>query len=120
MFLELSDAIRQHGFTNYMDFYEFVADTYEDINYFEVFRTYSSHFERLTRGNYQRWEQGRLRASSAPSQGKAHEKPTEKPTEDSPLSCPNCGSIDIVKRGKTAADSQIWGCKDCGKKFVGG
>lgn len=120
MFLELSDAIRQHGFTNYMDFYEFVADTYEDINYFEVFRTYSSHFERLTRGNYQRFEQGRLRASSAPSQGQAHEKPTEKPTEDSPLSCPHCGSIDIVKRGKTAADSQIWGCKDCGKKFVGG
>lgn len=118
MFLELSEAIRENGFTNYMDFYSFVADTYDDINYFEVFRTYSSHFERLTRGNYQLFEQGRLRASGAPSQGQAHEKPTEKPTENTPVCCPHCGSVDIVKRGKTAANSQIWGCKDCGKKFV--
>ena len=118
MFLEMGEAIREHGFTNYMDFYEFVVDTYEDMNYIEVMRCYSGHFERMTRGNYQRWEQGHLRASSAPSQGKANEKPTEKPTENTPICCPYCGSIDIVKRGKTAADSQIWGCKDCGKRFV--
>ena len=41
-----------------MDFYEFVVDTYEDMNYIEVMRCYSGHFERMTRGNYQRWEQG--------------------------------------------------------------
>lgn len=122
MFLELSNAIRDHGFTNYMDFYEFVADTYEDINYFEVFRTYSSHFERLTRGNYQRWERGQLRGSrgenhgkiDAPSQGQTHDRPTE----NIPLCCPECGSISVKKKGKTAADSQRWVCKDCGKSFV--
>lgn len=67
MFLEMGQAIREHGFTNYMDFYEFVVDTYEDMNYIEVMRCYSGHFERMTRGNYQRWEQGQrgLRPSQA-------------------------------------------------------
>ena len=32
-----------------MDFYEFVVDTYEDMNYIEVMRCYSGHFERMTR-----------------------------------------------------------------------
>ena len=45
MFLEMGQAIREHGFTNYMDFYEFVVDTYEDMNYIEVMRCYSGHFE---------------------------------------------------------------------------
>ena len=31
-----------------MDFYEFVVDTYEDMNYIEVMRCYSGHFERMT------------------------------------------------------------------------
>ena len=67
MFLEMGQAIREHGFTNYMDFYEFVVDTYEDMNYIEVMRCYSGHFERMTRGNYQRWEQEQrgLRPSQA-------------------------------------------------------
>ena len=59
MFLEMGEA-REHGFTNYMDFYEYVVDTYDDMNYIEVMREYSSHFERLTRGNHHKWEQGRL------------------------------------------------------------
>ena len=46
-----------------MDFYEYVVDTYDDMNYIEVMRAYSSHFERLTRGNHHKWEQGRLSVS---------------------------------------------------------
>ena len=112
MFLEMGQAIREHGFTNYMDFYEFVVDTYEDMNYIEVMRCYSGHFERMTRGNYQRWEQEQR--GLRPSQAKAHEKTTK----TTPDCCPACGSVDIVKRGKTLANTQRWGCNDCGKRFV--
>ena len=95
-----------------MDFYEFVVDTYEDMNYIEVMRCYSGHFERMTRGNYQRWEQGQrwLR----PSQAKLHENSTN----TTPDCCPACGYVDIVKSGKTLANTQRWACKDCGKRFV--
>lgn len=112
MFLEMGQAIREHGFTNYMDFYEFVVDTYEDMNYIEVMRCYSGHFERMTRGNYQRWEQEQR--GLRPSQAKVHEKTTK----TTPDCCPACGSVDIVKRGKTLANTQRWGCNDCGKRFV--
>lgn len=136
MFLELGEAIRIHGFTNYMDFYAFVVDTYEDMNYIEVLRCYSSHFERLTRGNHHKEERGLLRKiygvksgfedtqdheEVCPSQTQVHEKSTEiheKSTESPPLCCPECGSISVVKRGKTLANTQRWGCKDCGKRFV--
>lgn len=121
MFLEMGQAIREYGFTNYMDFYEFVVDTYEDINYIEVMRCYSGHFERMTRGNYQRWER-QQRGLFPPSQTqvheKVHEKAHEKAHENTPICCPNCGSINIVKRGKTLANTQRWGCNDCGKRFV--
>lgn len=131
MFLELGETIRDHGFTNYMDFYAYVVDNFDDMNYIEVMRTYSSHFERLTRGNHHKWEQGRLK--KRPSQAQLHEnstenstensmenstKPTENSTETPPLCCPECGSISVIKSGKTLAKSQRWACKDCGKRFV--
>ena len=112
MFLEMGQAIREHGFTNYMDFYEFVVDTYEDMNYIEVMRCYSGHFERMTRGNYQRWEQEQR--GLRPSQAKLHENSTN----STPDCCPACGSVDIVKSGKTLANTQRWACKDCGKRFI--
>ena len=122
MFMALSDAIRENEIFNYMDFYEYVIANYEDMNYVEVMRCYSSHFQRMCDGNYQRWQQGRLRGlrgpAEAPSQAQVHEKSTEKSTENAPVSCPHCGSINVVKRGKTLANSQRWGCNDCGKRFV--
>lgn len=121
MFLQMGEAIREHGFTNYMDFYEYVVDTYEDINYVEVMRSYSSHFERLTRGNYQRWEQKQRGVRVAPSQArvaKQHENNTENNTENTPICCPFCGSVDTRKHGKTLANKQRWACKDCGRTFI--
>lgn len=51
MKIELSDAIIQHNITNYADFYKFARSNY-DTEYLEIVTSYSSHFERLTRGNY--------------------------------------------------------------------
>lgn len=123
IFLELSEAIRRNNISNYMDFYCYVVDTYDDMNYVEVMRVHSSHFERMTKGNYQKWLQ--RRPEFAPSQAQVHEKPTkahenstENSTENAPICCPICGSVNIIKRGKTLSQSQRWGCKDCGKRFV--
>ena len=49
---ELCTAILDNGFTNFTDFFAFVMVAYDDSNYFEIVKTYSGLFERLTRGNY--------------------------------------------------------------------
>lgn len=116
MCIQLGEVIRDEGFTNYMDFYEYVIDNYDDINYFDVMRTYSGHFEKLTRGNYQRWEQQQQRGVS---EVKTPRKTPRKLHENSTkIYCPECGSVEVVKSGKTLAGSQRWACKDCGKRFV--
>lgn len=58
---QIAQDIRTYCISNFLDLYEYVVDTYDDTNYFELLRTYSSFFERLTRGNFQRYEQGRSR-----------------------------------------------------------
>lgn len=120
MFLEMGEAIREHGFTNYMDFYEYVVDTYDDMNYIEVMRNYSSHFERLTKGNHHKFERGQLR-KVCPSQAQTHETHTqthENTHENTPICCPECGSVNIKRNGKTLANKPRWRCKDCGKSFI--
>ena len=121
MFIAMSEAIRKNGFTNYMDFYEYVVDTYEEMAYIEVMRAYSGHYERLTKANYQRWEREQRRycgVKNAPSQDQLHENSTENSTENTSICCPECGSINIIKSGKTLSNSQRWLCKDCKKRFV--
>lgn len=122
MFLEMGQAIREHGFTNYMDFYEYVVDTYDDMNYIEVMRAYSSHFERLTRGNHHKWEQGRLSVSKGRKSVSVTSPDTLSDTPDTHENtlccCPACGSIDVKKNGKTLAGAGRLRCKDCGKSFV--
>ena len=57
---ELCAAILENGFTNFTDFYAYVMMNYEDTNYFEIVKTYSGLFERLTRGNFQKMEWERM------------------------------------------------------------
>ena len=56
MVKELCQVISDFGFTNFIDFFEYVIQNYQDSNYFETLRTNSGLFERLTRGNYQRYQ----------------------------------------------------------------
>ena len=51
----MGDVIIEHNFTNYSDFYMFVRSNM-DAEYMEILTTHSGHFEKLTRGNYQRFE----------------------------------------------------------------
>ncbi len=53
--IELADIIVQQGFTNFMDFYIYVMSIHrDDLKYFEILKTNSGFFERLSRGNYQK------------------------------------------------------------------
>lgn len=53
---ELCNCIINQGFTNFADFYVYVLSNYEDSNYFDILKTYSGLLERLTKGNYQKWQ----------------------------------------------------------------
>ena len=50
---ELCNIIRDNEFSNFMDFYDYV-DNNLGMEYFEIIKTYSGLFERLTKGNFQK------------------------------------------------------------------
>ena len=147
MFIELSMVIRDNNFFNYADFFNFVIDNFDDMAYVEVLKSYSGHFERLTKGNYQRWEQKQKALAGFPmpelNEVKCGAENTECVAENTEcgaentecvaecgasttkttrqhheIYCPNCGSVEIKKHGKTLANRQRWACKACGKTFV--
>ena len=52
---------------------------------------------------------------------KHHENTTddnENTTDDNEICCPECGSNELAKDGKTQAGSGRWRCKACGKRFA--
>lgn len=51
---ELCTVIKEYGFYNFMDFFDYVISEYEDPNYFEILKINSGFFERLTKANFQR------------------------------------------------------------------
>ena len=112
MCMELCQAIKDNGFMNFMDFFDYAMNVYGS-SYFEIIKTNSGLLERLTRGNYQKWEQGQMLQANDDETQKLDSN-----TKNNPICCPNCGSVSIKKHGKTALLSQRWLCKDCGKSFV--
>lgn len=55
---ELCDCIMSQAFTNFGDFYMYVSSEF-DSNYFEILKSYSGLFERLTKSNFQKFGGGR-------------------------------------------------------------
>lgn len=55
MLLELANDISQQNFTNFADFYMYVMSNYDE-SYFQIMKGYSGFLERLTKGNYQRFQ----------------------------------------------------------------
>lgn len=54
MLKEMCDMIMKEGFVNFGDFYMHVISNLEDFNYFDLLKTYSGLFERLTKSNWQK------------------------------------------------------------------
>lgn len=50
---ELADYIVKNGFCNFIDFYASVMNDFDE-SYFEIIKSYSGFFERLTKGNFQK------------------------------------------------------------------
>lgn len=103
---QLCDIIISEKFTNFTDFYEFcMLNLFEEnSNYFEIIKSYSGLFERLTKGNFQKY-------------GNYCGEQTHETHIINKNICPNCGSDDIKKKGLTVGNKQRWFCKDCGKSW---
>ena len=57
------------------------------------------------------------RAAKAAEEARYLQELDEEKQEDMNF-CPSCGSVKIKRNGTTAAGTQRWICKDCGKSFV--
>lgn len=103
---ELCNIIISEKFTNFTDFYEYCMINLfsENSNYFEIIKSYSGLFERLTKGNFQKY-------------GNYFVEQTHETHIVNENICPNCGSDDIKKKGLTVGNKQRWLCKDCGKSW---
>lgn len=110
IFLELGKVIIDNSFSNYADFYEYVVSSFDDINYVEIMRSYSSHFERLLKGNFHRiYRHGG---------GTTMENTMENTMEKLDVFCHFCGSSSVVKWGKMPDNRQRFRCRLCGRRFV--
>lgn len=103
---QLCNIIIDEKFTNFTDFYEYCMINLfsENSNYFEIIKSYSGLFERLTKGNFQKY-------------GNFETHQTHETHILSEENCSNCGSNDIKKKGLTVGNKQRWLCKDCGKSW---
>lgn len=131
---DLCDIIVALKFTNFVDFFVFVRENFFDnTNYFEVVMSHSALFERLTKGNYQKFEAGTLYddeiviegasecvsevaegASECVSEGeKTHQTHTRHT-----MMCPYCGSEEVKKNGVTSANIPRYRCKRCAKSWI--
>lgn len=112
---ELVKFIRQN---KYMDISTFTVDAIEFFGkeYWEIIIAYNATLDRYCKSEYLKWE--RRQRIQFWSSAKDCSATDARPTENQPKCCTECGSIAIKKIGKTAAGTQRFKCKDCGKKFI--
>lgn len=113
---ELLTLAREKGFSEYAELVDYVQDNM-DMTYFDIVSSHTLFFVGYMRSVRYRGA-GKLNDNSTEMATYHNEITTEITTEIPIKCCPNCGSVDLRKCGKTAALSQIWECKDCGKRFV--
>ena len=103
---ELSDLIIGRKIGNIADFYVIAMENFGG-EYFEIIRAHNAFYDRLCRGIYLKYYAPESGSSNTPGTRQGHES-----------TCPECGSAEVKKKGKTAADQQRYQCKECGKTFV--
>lgn len=121
---EICNYIVEHDIYNFADLYMAVISNFDDA-YFEILQTHSGFYERLIKGNYHRLETAYCEGIeesnhhenvSVTSVGMLHDNGYD--NENTTQFCPICGSYEVVKNGKTRANTQVFKCKACGKRFT--
>lgn len=128
----LRHDVKSQGFCNLIDFFDFVDSKYaDDTRYNEVATERYGFFSKLCEGNYHKlmfrkdfgtgvdmvYNEENFQKTPKKSQS-IPTKSQSIPTKNTLICCKNCGSINVVKCGKTSKNRQIWKCKDCGKRFA--
>lgn len=103
--MAIREIIKAEGFTEYAEIIDFLADS-EMLTELEVASSNTLFFAQYLASR-------RNSEKSIPTKNTCH--PHEIPTE---ICCQICGSTNIVKDGKTSAGTQVFRCKNCGKKFT--
>lgn len=106
--MAIREIIKEQGFTEYAEIIDFLADS-GMMTELEVASSNTIFF-----AHYLASRRNSEKSTVTKPAKKAHET-HEKPTE---ICCKNCGSVNVIKRGKSGAGTPIFGCKDCGKKFT--
>lgn len=123
MLLELRNYILTEGFTNIVDFtFATMMDAkFNRFEYQDVLVTNTSKLDKYCAGNYKKLKTGGARLKVKNDIEKVeqqHENNTQNNTQNNTLCCPDCGSVELKKNGKTAGGTQRLICKDCGKCFT--
>lgn len=121
---EICNYIVEHDIYNFADLYMAVISNFDDA-YFEILQTHSGFYERLIKGNYHRLETAYCEGIEESNHHEnvsvtsvVLEKHHENTTQNTTNFCPICGSSEVVKDGKTSANTPRLRCKACGKRFV--
>lgn len=108
MLEELCEYVVQYRIQNAADAYVLIMQNF-GREYFPIYRAHNAFIDRLTRGNYLKY------AEKEPKRG---DNSTQNSTHLHAKTCPECGSEDLLKSGKTAGGNQRFECRECGKRFV--
>ena len=117
MCAKLADLIIGQKIMNLADFYIIAMEQF-GFEYFQIIKANNAFFDRLCRGNYLKYENGSQQHENGSSVLLAtwgNDNPATRQQHGN--KCPECGSADVKKQGKTAADLQRFMCKECGKTW---
>lgn len=115
---ELIDFIIEEGFTNLIDFTieSRRNDKFKGFHYQDVRIAQTNTLDKYCAANYKKLQNGGYsRRVNNEAEQASHTYPTPIPHPDC---CPHCGSVEVLKNGKTAGGALRFKCKDCSKSWT--
>lgn len=111
---ELIYFIQANGYMTINDFtFEALKFFHNDSSYWQVIVGYNGTLERYCRGNYLKKKNlGGL------NNGAEQASTTNPPEIHQEICCPECGSVEYLRNGKTAGGKAKFKCKDCSTNWV--